>query len=603
MASTPLESTTIRDPLVGSKLGDYQVIGAIGEGGMGVVYEAVHTVINKRVAIKVIKSEFAGDQVLVRRVVTEAQAVNAVRHRGIVDIHAHGLTPDGRPYLVMELLQGETVHDLLNRQRRLSRDEAMQLVFEATGPLFAAHKAGIVHRDLKPSNLFLCQDDDGERFMKLLDFGLAKRATPGGSSSTMTSASLIVGTPDYMAPEQARAQPTDARTDIYALGVMAFELLSGQLPYTAQSSVDLVMKHLTAPIPKLSDLDPTTPAELSDLVEQMMAKDAANRPQTLEPVRALLKQLLGRATGDLVPRPTPVRSAPVTPAFLEATVVRPSGQGQRPNEPKPSTPRPKSSGRNVVVSDEALRPSPPDTPPVATGQTGQTLVGLESNAPDELGTADTKASLDRVASAAELKTDPMRPAPEVRRGSAVETLRGGTPAVEPAARSSKVPFVVGGALLLVIAIGLVVVFAGGKDPTTSTPGPDITVVTPKPVDPERSPNQPPAVVPLAPIAADAGTNEPDVAQAQPPADAHPELKPRDRERTIAKPVAAKKPPTRDELLGRIDKLRSAAQAAGNPSIELFLNKYEKEVKAAKSSDDAFAVSSKLDEVQKQLKLR
>ena len=311
------DSTRIRDPLLGARLDDYLVVGPLGEGGMGVVYEGLHTVINKRVAIKVIKAEFAGDEVLVRRVLAEAQAVNAVRHRGIVDIHAHGLTPDGRPYLVMEMLHGETLHDLLTRQGRLSHHQAVKVLLEATGPLFAAHKAGIVHRDLKPSNLFLCVDDDGERFLKLLDFGLAKRTAPGVASSTMTSASLIVGTPDYMAPEQARAQPTDARTDIYSLGVLAYQLLAGVLPFTANSSVELVMKHLSAPVPRLTDLDPSIPTELSELVEQMMAKDPAHRPQSLEPIRAVLKtQSVAHPHGfPTAPMPVQVKA---TPAYLAA---------------------------------------------------------------------------------------------------------------------------------------------------------------------------------------------------------------------------------------------------------------------------------------------
>lgn len=319
------------------------------------VYEGLHTVINKRVAIKVIKAEYAGDQLLVRRVLAEAHAVNAVRHRGIVDIHAHGLTPDGRPYLVMELLHGETLHDLLSRQGQLSRGEALQILLEATGPLFAAHKAGIIHRDLKPSNLFLCRDDDGERFLKLLDFGLAKRSAPGATSSTMTSASLIVGTPDYMAPEQARAQSTDARTDIYALGVMAFELLSGQLPYAADNSVDLVMQHLTAPVPKLEYVDPTISQELSNLVSQMMDKDPALRPQTLEPIRAVLKRLVGRPSGPISTAPQTATVIPRPSLIQAATLARAENTQVR---PRVSPPR-------VVAARSASREGPIPTLPAA----------------------------------------------------------------------------------------------------------------------------------------------------------------------------------------------------------------------------------------------
>ncbi len=325
-----LDATTVRDPLIGTRLGDYAVVGPLGEGGMAMVYEGLHTVIKKRVAIKVIKAEFAGDQVLVRRVIAEAHAVNAVNHRGIVDVHAHGVTPDGRPYLAMELLQGEALSDLLAREQRVPLAHALKLLLEATGPLAAAHRAGIVHRDLKPSNLFVCRDDDGEEFLTLLDFGLAKRSAPGINSSTMTSASLIVGTPDYMSPEQARGQPTDARTDLYALGVMAFELISGRRPYVGDNPMEVVMKHLGAPVPNLLEVDPTLPPALAALVLQLMAKEPSQRPQSLEPVRAALKQLMGqplRSSPTGVPTwPSPGRATPAVP--LDATVVRPAPPGE-----------------------------------------------------------------------------------------------------------------------------------------------------------------------------------------------------------------------------------------------------------------------------------
>ena len=570
MAGSPAkdDATSVRDPLLNTKLGDYQVVGPLGEGGMGVVYEGLHTVINKRVAIKVIKPEYAADQILVRRVLAEAQAVNAVRHRGIVDIHAHGLTPDGRPYLVMELLEGETVYDLLHREGRLSQLDALKLLLEATGPLFAAHKAGIVHRDLKPSNLFLCVDDDGEKFLKLLDFGLAKRSAPGVSSSTMTSASLIVGTPDYMAPEQARAQPTDQRTDIYALGVMAYELLAGTLPFTAASAVDLVMKHLTAPVPKLIDADVAIPPELSLIVEQMMAKEPANRPATLEPVRALFKQLVAKHPHGFPTSPMPPMSR-ATPVHLEALPPRVSSPGLE-EDPPPTVAR----GDRTVIAEIPSEPSPPA---------------------DE-ATADTAMSLQKVA----------EPRPSARRREGRGPVPEGTLEARPTEDAapfppparSKTPFIVGGVLVTVIAISLGVVFLGNR--TVTPEGPDAkpepvavdpkpVVVDPKPVavDPNPVVVEPePVVVEPTPVAVDP---KPVVT-----AKADPVVKPEVKKPTVRMPTVA-------ELERRIGLLEARANKQDNPAHKLHIPKYRRRLVEANTDADRLKLSRELDEFEKSLR--
>ncbi|MDX2010274.1 MAG: protein kinase [Myxococcaceae bacterium] len=586
-ADSPLDATSVRDPLLGAKLGDYQVLGPLGEGGMGVVYEGLHTVINKRVAIKVIKPEFSGDQVLVRRVLAEAQAVNAVRHRGIVDIHAHGLTPDGRPYLVMELLHGETLHDLLARQGQLSQTEAIGLLLEATGPLFAAHKAGIVHRDLKPSNLFLCRDDDGERFLKLLDFGLAKRTAPGVSSSTMTSASLIVGTPDYMAPEQARAQPTDARTDIYALGVLAFELLAGRLPFTAGSSVDLVMQHLSAPVPRLVDLDPSIPQELSDLVAQMMAKEPPQRPQSLEPVRALLRQLSGRsAASPSAPRPSQVRPSPVTPAVFEPTFVRPSQKAPR----------------------EATEPELPLVPTV-----DRTVVAMTPEATaNDVGTADTAMSLQQVAPKPSGKRrEPVKAAEP----AVMETVRHGasTTAVvkravqreaqvtvspedstPPAPREgSKLPLLVVGGLLVIIIGGGVFVMAGRTSTETVDAQPVVDgKPSPKPVEEPK----PAAVEPLPQVVVP--PEVPPTVEVKPVVPAptvatKPDKKPHS---ATVRPTTPRRVPSQEELTARVEKLRGRLT---DSSKRLILEKrLAPKLKQPMSDDERQAFSERLNELER-----
>ncbi len=282
------------DPLIGRKLGEYEVLEVIGEGGMGVVYRGVQPVIKKRVAIKVLKPNIADDVTQVRRLTDEAEAVNSVGHRNIIDIFSLGQLPDGRPYIVMEFLEGEPLDAFLRARGRLTVPEAISLLVAICGPLSAAHRANVIHRDLKPSNIFLCRGADGEQYLKLLDFGLAKKTANLHGTSEQTSRATVTGTPNYMAPEQARGQAISARTDIYALGVMAYELFTGELPFNAPAPMELLMRHVSAPIPSARALVPELPEALDALITQMLAKAPERRVQSVEELRAaLLEQARG----------------------------------------------------------------------------------------------------------------------------------------------------------------------------------------------------------------------------------------------------------------------------------------------------------------------
>ena len=311
----------LKDPLVGSRLGEYEVIEPIGEGGMGVVYRAIHPLIKKRVAIKVLKPGAATDAGHVKRLVAEAEAVNSIGHRHIVDIFGLGQLDDGRPYIVMELLDGEPLDAYLRRSARLPLHEVLTLLIDIAAPLAAAHAKGVIHRDLKPSNVFICREADGGQYLKLLDFGLAKKAMGLDGSSAQSSQHVVAGTPDYMAPEQARAMPVSARTDLYAFGSMAYEMLTGEVPYFGQTPMDVMMAHVNAPIPSVSRLVPSVPPELDALVRRLMAKDAADRPASMADVRAELKVIVSR----LSPTGTYQRLEPTvdrTSSSTETPVVR-----------------------------------------------------------------------------------------------------------------------------------------------------------------------------------------------------------------------------------------------------------------------------------------
>lgn len=309
-----LEPTLVRaDPLVGLQLGEYTIEKRLGIGGMGVVYGGVQPVISKRVAIKVLLPDLANDPQQAQRLIAEAQAVNAIRHRGIIDIFGFGRLPDGRQYIVMEELVGQALDEYLAQEGPLSPSVTLGLLDELLSALGAAHNRGVIHRDLKPNNLFLVSQSDGSRYMKVLDFGLAKRAEKAGGRVAQTSTVVITGTPEYMAPEQIRAEEVGPETDLYAVGCIAFEMLTGQLPFTGKTPMDLLTAHLSAPVPRPSVLVPTLPEALDVLVMSLMDRDRSTRPHSADVVRTQLKRLakeMQLASTQVNPQHVPQARAP-----------------------------------------------------------------------------------------------------------------------------------------------------------------------------------------------------------------------------------------------------------------------------------------------------
>lgn len=271
------------DLTTGQQVGEYVVEAKIGEGGFGAVYKAVHPLIGKAAAVKVLNRQYSSNPQMVSRFIAEARAVNQIRHRNIIDIFAFGSLEDGRQYFVMELLEGLPLDHYLREKGRLSPNEAVPILRSIARAIDAAHGAGIAHRDLKPENVFLTFDEDGHIFPKLLDFGIAKlldaSSTSGDSPKTRTGTPM--GTPYYMSPEQSRGKDVDQRTDVYSLGVMAHELLTGTLLFDGESMMELLMKQIQSPPPPMSSVCPDIPRALDAPVLKMLEKKADDRPPTL----------------------------------------------------------------------------------------------------------------------------------------------------------------------------------------------------------------------------------------------------------------------------------------------------------------------------------
>jgi serine/threonine protein kinase len=274
------------DPLIGQLLGEYRVLERIGRGGMGVVYRGEQPQIGKQVAIKVVLHEAAHDPEAMQRMMDEARAVNAVRHPNIVDIFSLGQLPDGRPYVVMELLEGQSLQDLLKERGFLTVTQVLDVLGQALAALEAAHRVGVIHRDLKPANIAVDSREAGLR-VTLLDFGLALRQS--APPTRATDEGLVVGTPAYMSPEQVRGEAVTSATDVYAMGVVAWTLLTGREPFSGQTLIEVMAHHLETPAPPLPDALEVPPA-LADLIARMLEKNPAARPTASE-ARAEVKAL------------------------------------------------------------------------------------------------------------------------------------------------------------------------------------------------------------------------------------------------------------------------------------------------------------------------
>ncbi len=334
--------------------GRYFVEKQLGEGGMGVVYLCRHTIIDKKVAVKVLRSDLARNEEVTERFLNEARSASSIGNPHIIDISDFGRLPDGTTYFVMEFLTGTSLAEIVESEELMEPGRIGHVALQLCEGLAAAHGAGIVHRDLKPDNIFLIEQGSRKDFVKILDFGIAKATHV---TTKLTQAGQVFGTPHYMSPEQANGDEVDARSDIYAVGVILYELATGQLPFDADNFMAILTQHIHREPPPPSTIDGLPPllVGLEDVILKCLAKAPADRYQTMVelmsdlrivfadvlPTHALERNTAtdGYSTPQMYARRTPSRPQPVqattrrkrhvaiysitgvTAALLSATVV------------------------------------------------------------------------------------------------------------------------------------------------------------------------------------------------------------------------------------------------------------------------------------------
>ncbi|HEY0483208.1 MAG TPA: serine/threonine-protein kinase [Kofleriaceae bacterium] len=308
----------------GTQIGAYRIVKPLGAGGMSEVFVAEHALLGRRAAIKVLRARLSRQSDVVQRLFNEARIMTAIANPGIVQIFDFGYHTDGSAYIVMELLEGETLDARLARLGPLAIDEALHLVRQVASALCAAHVRGVVHRDLKPENIFLVRDPEvagGER-AKILDFGIAKLI---GDRAGITEESEVLGTPSFMSPEQCRgAGGVEQRSDMYSLGCVLFTMVTGRPPFGGGGAAELLALHQIEPTPVPSQRVPGLPAVIDHLVLRCMAKDPAERFTACE---------LARAIGALVRTPLPGHRAALVPGPVESAFRCDTGGDTQPLEP------------------------------------------------------------------------------------------------------------------------------------------------------------------------------------------------------------------------------------------------------------------------------
>ena len=300
------------DPLLGALIDErYRVESLIAKGAVGSVYKAKQELLGRQVALKVLHGYLGADPESLVRFHREAKAISRLEHPNLLTLYDFGMTADGQPYFVMDLLNGTTLAKVLSNEGRLDARRALTIVKQVLDALSEAHKKGIVHRDIKPPNIVLVEKEETKEFVKLVDFSIAKMADNSTIDPVqLTVDGIICGSPAYMSPEQCRGSDVDGRSDIYSIGIVLFEALTGRRPFSAKDLVSLMYLHVNDEPPKLSDVEPDMqfPLVLEELISSTLSKDPAARPQSVEALMVRLSEVLAECTNENLPSLPPART-------------------------------------------------------------------------------------------------------------------------------------------------------------------------------------------------------------------------------------------------------------------------------------------------------
>ncbi|HEY9678030.1 MAG TPA: protein kinase [Drouetiella sp.] len=315
--------SVVQDPLLGTTLaGNYEIMEVIGHGGMGVVYKARHALMNRIVAIKMLQAQLISDSMSVKRFQQESMSASRINHPNVITIYDFGISPSGQPFIVMDYLQGESLADVIKNDGQVGVERAIKILSQACDALDHAHKQNVLHRDVKPTNFVLINYDDETDFVKVVDFGVAKLMNDSPDGQRLTQAGEVCGSPVYMSPEQCTGAELDQRSDIYSMGIVIYETLTGKLPILGKTMVDTMSKHISEMPPTFTQARPDLyiPERLEQVVFRALAKDPNDRQQSMDELRVELENAIPRPGKSQVLRTTP--SDQRSPAELFKTILQ-----------------------------------------------------------------------------------------------------------------------------------------------------------------------------------------------------------------------------------------------------------------------------------------
>lgn len=421
--------------LVGTVLGGrYELYALLGKGGFGAVYASRHQLTGQELVVKVLRANMAQDPVQLRRFLNEAKAACQLTHPNTVRVFDFGQTDDKQLYMAMERLHGKEMADIVKADAPLDPFRVIHIAVGVLKSLSEAHASGLVHRDLKPGNIFLCDIHGEPDFVKLIDFGIAKSYDGDDPEHDLTKTGFAVGTPKYMSPEQGRAEPLDGRSDLYSLGIILYEALSGSVPFTASSAMAIIVKHLQeAPVPVSQKVDQPLPEGLEEVVMRSLAKDPWDRFTDADDMRAALEAVMetaGRAVAERGRAVSAKFRAVPTAASAAAALAGFSAPDTDPGpeietvETSAAPQPPGSAALTAQAAGAALRGQAAQQAQTVRIETGKQAVAVDASGadePDASAVEETASPADTVATAAAAPDDAATPAGAAPAAAAAES--------------------------------------------------------------------------------------------------------------------------------------------------------------------------------------